>query len=78
MANGDGRRRALEEAVRLLESVRADSEGGRGFDDARVDGHVATALTAARAALAVANRGAADHEANREANREGPTQTLDP
>lgn len=76
MANGDGRRRALEEAVRLLESVRADSEGGRGFDDARVDGYVATALTAARAA--VANGGAADHEANCEANREGPTQTLDP
>ncbi len=55
MASGDEQREALEEVVRLLESVR----GGIGamekpdFDDGRVDGHVVTALSAARAALGV-------------------------
>ncbi len=47
---------ALEEAVRLLESVKAAprSLGELDFDDARVDGYVTTALTAARSALAAA------------------------
>lgn len=61
MSDTGERRRALEEAVRLLESARMGSSSGEGFDDARVDGHITTALTAARAALAVANRDA-DHE----------------
>ncbi len=47
---------ALEEAVRLLEAVKADprSLGELDFDDARVDGYVTTTLTAARSALAAA------------------------
>ena len=47
---------ALEEAIRLLESVKAAprSLGELDFDDARVDGYVTTALAAARSALAVA------------------------
>jgi hypothetical protein len=49
------RQRLLEEAVRLLEAARTGPTGGEGFDDARVDGHIATALTAARAALSVTN-----------------------
>ena len=49
-------RESLEQVVRLLESVR---EGiGRmdkpDFDDGRVDAHVVTALSAARAALNLA------------------------
>lgn len=44
---------ALEEAVRLLESVKAETRptGDVDFEDARIDGHVTTALSAARAAL---------------------------
>ena len=53
MALESEQREILEEVVRLLESVR----GGIGrmdkpdFDDGRVDAHVVTALSAARAAL---------------------------
>ena len=55
MALASEQRENLEEVVRLLESVR---EGiGRmdkpDFDDGRVDAHVVTALSAARAALKV-------------------------
>lgn len=56
MLDSGERRRNLEEAVRLLESARTISSGGEGFDKARVDGHIATALAATRAALAIANR----------------------
>ncbi len=47
------KREALEEAVRLLEFVRAGQspDGEMDFDEARIDGYVATALSAARAAL---------------------------
>jgi hypothetical protein len=53
MALASEQRESLEQVVRLLESVR---EGiGRmdklDFDDGRVDAHVVTALSAARAAL---------------------------
>lgn len=48
--------RVLEEVVRGLESLKADPDeiGALRFDDARLDGHVATALSAARAALSIA------------------------
>ena len=53
MALASEQRESLEQVVRLLESVR---EGiGRmdkpDFDDGRVDAHVVTALSAAKAAL---------------------------
>ncbi len=53
MANGTEKTRALEEAVRLLESVKVDPRwiSDLDFDEARIDGYVATALSAARAAL---------------------------
>ena len=56
MALASEQRESLEQVVRLLESVR---EGiGRmdkpDFDDGRVDAHVVTALSAARAALNLA------------------------
>ena len=56
MALVSEQRESLEQVVRLLESVR---EGiGRmdkpDFDDGRVDAHVVTALSAARAALNLA------------------------
>ena len=56
--------RVLEEVVRVLESVKTDPAeiGALGFDDARLDGHVATALSAARAALSIAAGRAAPHE----------------
>lgn len=56
MANATEKTRALEEAVRLLESVKVDPRqiGDLDFDEARIDGHVATALSAARAALSAA------------------------
>ena len=59
MHDGSERVRVLEEVVRGLESVRADPAtiGALSFDDARLDGHVATALSAARAALSIATRG---------------------
>lgn len=60
MANIGEQREALEEVVRLLESVR-DGEGigameRRDFDDGRADGYVVTSLSAAKAALGVAAR----------------------
>ncbi len=48
MDTRDERRETLEEVVRLLESVRDPSTD---FDDARTDGYIVTALSAARAAL---------------------------
>ena len=47
---------ALEEVVRRLEEVKADPAliGELDFEDARVDGYVAMALSAARSALAIA------------------------
>ena len=44
---------ALQEAVRHLESAKTEPAliGDLDFDDARVDGLIATALSAARAAL---------------------------
>jgi hypothetical protein len=58
MALASEQRESLEEVVRLLKSVR---EGiGRmdkpDFDDGRVDAHVVTALSAARAALSLAGQ----------------------
>ena len=49
---------ALEEAVRHLESVKTQPSriGELDFDDARVDGLVTTALSAARAALSAASQ----------------------
>ena len=49
---------ALEEAVRHLESVKMDPArlGELDFDDARVDGLVTTALSAARAALSATTK----------------------
>ena len=58
MTLGSEQREILEEAVRLLESVR---EGiGRteklDFDDKRVDSYVVSAISAARSALNIAAR----------------------
>ena len=55
MADGTEKIRTLEEAVRLLESVKVDPRriGDLDFEDARIDGHVTTALSSARAALSV-------------------------
>lgn len=64
---GNERRMALEEAVRLLESARGGPAGEGDFDNARLEGHLTTALTATRAALAVANRDAG----------EGPPEVLE-
>lgn len=49
---------ALEEAVRHLESVKMDPAriGDLDFEDARVDGFISTALSAARAALSAASQ----------------------
>jgi hypothetical protein len=46
---------ALEEAVRRLEEVKADPSliGELDFEEARADGYVTMALTAARSALAI-------------------------
>lgn len=48
--------RTLEEIVHLLESIKVDPTrlSELDFDDARVDGYLTTALSAARSALAVA------------------------
>ncbi len=56
MVGGEEKREALEEVVRRLEEVKADPAliGELNFEDARVDGYVAMALSAARAALALA------------------------
>lgn len=59
MTLGSDQREMLEEAVRLLEAVRQDTGrrgGGFDFEDARVDAHLVTALSAARAALSVAGQ----------------------
>jgi len=47
---------ALEEVVRRLEEMKADPAlvGELDFEDARVDGYVTMALSAARSALAIA------------------------
>ncbi len=56
MAGGEEKVEALEEVVRRLEEVRADPAlvGELDFEDARVDGYVTMALSAARSALALA------------------------
>ena len=61
MALESEQREILEEVVHLLESVR-ESIGqmdSPDFEDGRVDAHVVTALSAARAALNVGRGGAA-------------------
>lgn len=52
MSARDERRERLEEAIRLLESAR---DVPTDFEDARLDGHLVTALTATRAALNLAS-----------------------
>jgi hypothetical protein len=56
VAGGKEKLEALEEVVRRLEEVKADPAliGELDFEDARVDGYVTMALSAARAALAIA------------------------
>jgi hypothetical protein len=58
VVGGEEKIEALEEVVRLLEKVKADPAliGELDFEDARVDGYVAMALSAARSALAIATR----------------------
>ncbi len=55
MAGGGEKVEALEEVVRRLEEVKADPAlvGELDFEDARVDGYVTMALSAARSALAI-------------------------
>jgi hypothetical protein len=54
----DEKIKALEEAVRRLEEIKADPSliGELDFEEARVDGYVTMALTAARSALAIARQ----------------------
>jgi hypothetical protein len=56
VVGGEEKIEALEEVVRRLEEVKADPAliGELDFEDARVDGYVAMALSAARSALAIA------------------------
>ena len=56
MAGGEEKIEALEEVVQRLEEIKADPAliGELDFEDARVDGYVAMALSAARSALAIA------------------------
>ena len=56
MAGGEEKIEALEEIIRRLEEVKADPAliGELDFEDARVDGYVAMALSAARSALTIA------------------------
>ena len=56
MTGGEEKIEALEEVVRRLEEVKADPAllGELDFEDARVDGYVAMALSAARSALTIA------------------------
>ena len=56
MAGGNEKVEALEDVVRRLEEVKADPAlvGELDFDDARVDGYVTMALSAARSALVIA------------------------
>jgi hypothetical protein len=58
MAGGEEKVEALEEVVRRLEEVRADPAlvGELDFEDARVDGYITMALSAARSALAIATK----------------------
>jgi hypothetical protein len=58
MADGEEKTKVLEEVVRRLEEVKADPSliGELDFEDARVDGYVTMALTAARSALAIATK----------------------
>jgi hypothetical protein len=55
VTGGEEKIEALEEVVRRLEEVKADPAliGELDFEDARVDGYVAMALSAARSALAI-------------------------
>ena len=55
MAGGEEKIEALEEIVRRLEEVKTDPTliGELDFEDARVDGYVAMALSAARSALTI-------------------------
>jgi hypothetical protein len=56
VAGGEEKVEALEEVVRRLEEMKADPAlvGELDFEDARVDGYVTMALSAARSALAIA------------------------
>ncbi len=56
MAGGEEKIEALEEVVRRLEEVKGDPAlvGELDFEDARVDGYITMALSAARSALAIA------------------------
>ena len=56
MAGGEEKIEALEEVVQRLEEIKADPAlvGELDFEDARVDGYVTMALSAARSALAIA------------------------
>lgn len=58
MEHRSERVRALEEAVKLLESVEVERSrlGELDFDDARINGFVSHALSAARAALNAASQ----------------------
>ena len=59
MAGGEEKIEALEEVIRRLEEIKADPAlvGELDFEDARVDGYVTMALSAARSALAIAAKG---------------------
>jgi hypothetical protein len=58
VADGKEKVEALEEVVRRLEGIKVDPSlmGELDFEDARVDGYVTMALSAARSALAIAAR----------------------
>jgi len=58
VSSGEEKIEALAEVVRLLEKVKADPAliGELDFEDARVDGYIVMALSAARSALAIAKR----------------------
>ena len=66
MAGGEEKVEALEEVVRRLEEMKADPAlvGQLDFEDARVDGYVTMALSAARSALTIAAKHN-DHEDGR-------------
>jgi hypothetical protein len=56
VAGGEEKIEAIEEVVRRLEELKADPAlvGELDFEDARVDGYLTMALSAARSALAIA------------------------
>jgi hypothetical protein len=58
VADGEEKIKALEEVVRRLEEIRTDPRliAELDFEDARVDGYVTMALSAARSALAIATK----------------------